>query len=125
MDWTEWAPRAVSTLTMTPEATDAEWVNLFAPGGTYQDVVTSRTSDVRSVFAITRSAFPDWEMTVTAARGTGEGGAIEWTSHGHLPHGPEVALHGCSVIDLAPDGKVLRWRDYFDMGEFERQASVT
>ena len=29
---------------MTPDATDAEWVALFAPGGTYQDPVNDRTA---------------------------------------------------------------------------------
>jgi hypothetical protein len=124
MDWTEWATQAVSTLTMRTQATDRDWVELFASGGTYQDAVTERTTDVASVFAITRSAFPDWEMTVTATSGDEQGGVIEWTSHGHLPHGPEVVLHGCSVISLTPAGRVLRWRDYFDMGEFNRQAGA-
>jgi limonene-1,2-epoxide hydrolase len=122
VNFMEWATRAVGTLTMRPGSTDTEWVELFAPGGTYQDAVTARTADVASVYAITRSSFPDWEMTVTSASGDEQGGAVEWVSHGHLPHGPAVTLHGCSVIDLAPDGKVVAWRDYFDMGEFERQA---
>ena len=29
--WNDWAIRAVDTLTMTPDATDADWVALFAP----------------------------------------------------------------------------------------------
>jgi hypothetical protein len=122
MDWGGWATDAVRTLTMTPGATDAAWVALFAPGGTYQDAVTARTTDVAAVYRITRASFPDWEMVVTGTWGDIRGGAIEWTSHGHLPHGPSVSLHGCSVIALKGVGLVERWRDYFDMGEFERQA---
>jgi hypothetical protein len=60
--WNEWATSAVDTLTMTPGATDADWVALFAPGGTYQDPVNNRTEDVASVFAMTRDAFADWSM---------------------------------------------------------------
>jgi hypothetical protein len=124
-DWARWAVRAVDTLTMTPGASDEAWVNLFAPGGTYEDPVTGRTADVASVFDVTRTSFPDWKMTVTSSAGNRRGGVVEWTSHGHLPHGPEVVLHGCSVIDLSSEGKILRWRDYFDMGEFDRQTAAT
>jgi limonene-1,2-epoxide hydrolase len=122
VNWQEWARRAVDTLTMTPEATDAAWVALFAPGGTYQDPVTACTTDVASVFAVTRATFADWRMTVTGTSGDAGGGAIEWVSGGHLPQGKAVALHGCSVLQLSPEGAVVRWRDYFDLGEFERQA---
>jgi hypothetical protein len=123
--WNEWATRAVDTLTMTPDATDADWVALFAPGGSYQDPVNDRTEDVASVFAMTRAAFADWSMRVTTTAGDDRGGSIEWVSHGHLPHGPVVTLHGCSVIHCGARGLVVRWRDYFDMGEFERQARLT
>ena len=123
VNWSTWATRAVNTLGMAPDVTDEAWVALFAPGGTYQDPMTGRTSDVVSVFAITRSTFADWQMTVTNASGDVHGGAIEWVSHGHLPQGPSVTLHGCSLIHLAEDRRVIRWRDYFDMGEFDRQVS--
>jgi limonene-1,2-epoxide hydrolase len=124
MDWDAWARRAVATLTMTSGSTDVAWKDLFAPNGTYQDVMTKETADLGSVYDITRSAFPDWCMTVIHAAGDDGGGVIEWESAGHLPHGPSVVLHGCSVIDLSSDGKVTRWRDYFDMGEFTRQAGT-
>ena len=122
MNWNKWATRAVDTLTMTPDATDADWVALFAPGGTYEDPVNARTEDVASVFAMTRATFADWSMRVTTAAGDERGGSIEWDGHGHLPHGPAVTLHGCSVIHTGVGGLVTRWRDYFDLGEFERQA---
>jgi limonene-1,2-epoxide hydrolase len=122
VNWQDWALGAVDTLTMTPDATDVAWVALFADGGTYQDPVTQRTADVASVFALTRATFADWRMTVTRASGDGGGGAIEWVSSGHLPQGTAVTLHGCSVIALSDQGAVVRWRDYFDMGEFERQG---
>jgi hypothetical protein len=120
--WRSWATRAVRTLTMSPGASDDAWVALFSPGGTYEDPVTARTEDVASVWALTRSTFPDWSMEVQSAVGDAGGGAIEWVSQGHLPDGRPVSLHGCSVLHLSADGLVLRWRDYFDMGEFERQA---
>lgn len=122
VNWNKWATRAVDTLTMTPDATDADWVALFAPGGTYEDPVNARTEDVASVFAMTRATFADWSMRVTTAAGDERGGSIEWDGHGHLPHGPAVTLHGCSVIHSGTGGLVTRWRDYFDLGEFERQA---
>jgi hypothetical protein len=124
INWGEWATGAVTTLTMSPGASAAAWVALFAPGGTYQDPVTVQTLDVASVYDQTQASFPDWSMCVTAASGDRWGGAIEWVSQGHLPHGPAVSLHGCSVVQLNSDGLVVRWRDYFDMAEFERQAQT-
>jgi hypothetical protein len=121
--WKSWAAGAVQTLTMSPGASDDAWVALFAPGDTYEDPVTARTEDVASVHALTGTTFPDWSMAVHSAAGDDRGGAVEWVSRGHLPNGTFVTLHGCSVIHLSTDGLVLRWRDYFDMGEFEQQAS--
>jgi SnoaL-like domain len=121
--WEAWAANAVATLTMSPRASDDAWVALFAPGGTYEDPVTARTDDVASVYALTRATFADWSMEVQCAVGDARGGAVEWVSRGHLPNGRPVSLHGCSVLHLSAAGLVLRWRDYFDMGEFERQAS--
>jgi limonene-1,2-epoxide hydrolase len=121
--WTSWASSAVGTLTMAPGASDAAWAALFAPGGTYEDPVTARTEDVASVYALTRATFADWSMAVESAAGDARGGAIEWISQGHLSNGLAVSLHGCSVLHLSADGLVVRWRDYFDMGELARQAS--
>jgi hypothetical protein len=121
-NWNTWAAAAVNTLTMEPGANNAAWVALFAPSGTYQDPMTAPTTDVAAVYALTRTTFPDWMMLVSSAVGDLDGGAIEWISQGHLPHGPAVTLHGCSVIRLNGDALVVRWRDYFDMGEFTRQA---
>ena len=73
---------------------------------------------------MTRAAFADWSMRVTTTAGDDRGRIIEWVSHGHLPHGPAVTLHGCRSFTGA-GGLVVRWRDYFDMGEFERQARLT
>jgi limonene-1,2-epoxide hydrolase len=33
----------------------------------------------------------------------------------------EVALPVCGVFELAPDGKIAAWRDYFDMAQFTGQ----
>ena len=98
---------------MSPGATDAAWVALFAPGGTYQDPVTARTEDVAAVYALTRATFADWSMEVQWAGGDGRGGVIEWVSQGHLPNGLAVSLHACSVLHLSAEGLVIRWRRLF------------
>ena len=123
MDFATWASDAVETLTMRPGASAQAWVDLFAPGGTYADPLTEATSDVTAIYAITEATFPDWAMTLAHVRGDHGGGVIEWIGRGHLRTGPLVTLHACSVIDLDTAGLVVRWRDYFDMGEFERDAS--
>ncbi|HUC05641.1 MAG TPA: nuclear transport factor 2 family protein [Acidimicrobiales bacterium] len=119
-----WAAHAVATLTMTPGSDERAWCALFGPGATYEDPVTGRTDDIAAVYAATRATFPDWQMAVGRALGDGRGGVIEWTSSGHLPDGTAVILHACSVVERAPSGEVVRWRDYFDMGEFMAQAAA-
>jgi hypothetical protein len=59
-------------------------VALFAPGGTYQDPLTTKTSDVASVYATTRATFPDWTLrgvlspivTRDASQGVGRGARL-------------------------------------------------
>ncbi len=125
MEFALWATSAVDTLTMGPGASAQPWVDLFAPGGTYADPLTAPTSDVAAVHALTRATFPDWAMTIVAAHGDEGGGVIEWVGGGHLGTAVRVTLHACSVVHLDAGGRVERWRDYFDMGEFSRQAGGT
>jgi hypothetical protein len=122
MDWNAWAERATASLDMTAGADPQRWVSLFATGGTYADPVNAPTADLASIFDVTQSTFPDWHMTVTSAAGDDHQGVMEWISDGTLVGGPRITLRGCSVIHLDGSGSVLRWRDYFDMADFERQA---
>jgi hypothetical protein len=44
---------------------------------------------------------------------------VTWTmeiSHPRLAKGQPVAVDGCSHLTFAPDGRVIRHRDYFDLG---------
>jgi len=44
---------------------------------------------------------------------------VTWTLHMHHPRlakGRPVAVKGCSCLTFASDGRVIRHRDYFDLG---------
>ncbi len=44
---------------------------------------------------------------------------VTWTmeiSHPRLAKGQPVTVDGCSHLTFAPDGRVIRHRDYFDLG---------
>jgi hypothetical protein len=44
---------------------------------------------------------------------------VTWTmeiSHPRLAKGLPVAVQGCSCLTFAPDGRVIRHQDYFDLG---------
>jgi limonene-1,2-epoxide hydrolase len=98
---------------------------LFAPGGVFSDPVTAPTTDIKSVEDITDASFPDWQQEVTATHGDPTGGAFEWVGRGTLGPGLRIEMHGCTMVELDPDGQVTRWRDYFDLKEIETQMGAS
>jgi len=97
---------------------------LFAPGGVFSDPVTAATTDIASVEDITDASFPDWTQEVTASHGDSRGGAFEWVGRGTLGGSTRIEMHGCTMVELDPDGLVTRWRDYFDLKEIETQMGA-
>jgi limonene-1,2-epoxide hydrolase len=123
--WPDFARRAAAGLDMTARDGPEEWMALFGPDGTYEDPVTSITTDLAGVFAVTRATMPDWTMEVTGAAGDRGRGAMEWIGRGTLAGGgPAIVLPGCTVLEVDDAGRIRRWRDYFDLTGFERQAGV-
>jgi hypothetical protein len=98
---------------------------LFAPNGKFTDPVTASTTDIGSVEDITDASFPDWQQEVTSSHGDASGGAFEWIGRGTLGGGIRIEMHGCTMVELDPDGLVTRWRDYFDLKEIEKQMGVS
>jgi hypothetical protein len=50
---------------------------------------------------------------------SGDQAFVTWTmeiSHPRLIKGKPVAVNGCSHLTFAPDGRVIRHQDYFDLG---------
>ena len=122
MDWAAWTRRAEAALDLTAGATLEDWVSLFAPGGTYEDPVNPRTADVGSIHLLTKATLPDWRSTVGVFTGDDRRGAFEWIGEA-TAGGVAVEMAGCTVVEVDAEGRVTRWRDYFDMAGFEAQLA--
>lgn len=58
-------------------------------------------------------------FTFDARMQSGRQAFVTWTmeiSHPRLAKGQPVTVDGCSHLTFAPDGRVLRHQDYFDLG---------
>jgi hypothetical protein len=122
VDWEDWTSRLASALGAGATTRLRE---LFAPGGTFTDPVTATTTDIASVEDITDASFPDWQQLITTSHGDPRGGAFEWVGRGTLAGTTPVEIHGCTMVELDTDGRVTRWRDYFDLKEIETQMGST
>jgi len=120
VDWNDWTARAARALDLTSGATLEDWVGLFAPGGTYEDPVNPRTADVGSIHLMTKATLPDWRSTVLSVTGDSAAAAFEWIGEATAA-GQSIRMAGCTVVHLNAGGLVTRWRDYFDMKDFEDQ----
>lgn len=119
MDWDEWGQRLSEIL--CPEG-KGRFQSLFAKGALFSDPVNEPTTDLAAIEAMTESSFPDWRQEIHAVHGDNEGGVFEWTGTGTLGGTTPVVIHGCTVVDVDSEGLVVRWRDYFDLNEIDRQA---
>jgi hypothetical protein len=122
MEWEDWTRKLDKSLGAGAAVPLRE---LFAPGGTFSDPVTSSTTDVASIEQMTDSAFPDWRQEITASFGNRAGGAFEWVGSGTLGGSTPIEMHGCTMVELDSEGRVTRWRDYFDLKEVEAQMGRT
>jgi hypothetical protein len=122
MDW-EHLARQFEKATDNREPNPGLFASLFAPGGTYQDPVNPPTGDWGELGRQTDDATPDWYCEVTHIAGEGERlGAMEWVGRATLFGKAPFELHGCAYIEVDGDGRIVRWRDYFDISEIERQT---
>ena len=116
MDWTQWRARVEAAL-----GPEGDFASLFAPGALFSDPVNAPTNDLAEIEAMTEASFPDWRQSVTWVHGDDSGGAFEWVGRGTLGGTIPIEIHGCTVVDVDADGRVTRWRDYFDLKEIEGQ----
>ena len=118
MQWDEWTRLLAKALGAGAEVRLRE---LFAPGGVFTDPVTSHTTDIGSVEDVTDASLPDWTQEITGTHGDATGGAFEWIGRGTIGGTIPIEIHGCTMVELDPEGRVTRWRDYFDLKEIETQ----
>jgi hypothetical protein len=122
MDWERLA-REFEVATDARVPAPGRFPSLFAPGGTYQDPVNPPMSDFDELGRQTDQATPDWHCEITTITGGHRSGAMEWIGRATLFGKAPFELHGCAYVEVDDDGRITRWRDYFDLTEIERQTS--
>lgn len=122
MDWERLA-REFEAATDNRSPDPGRFAALFAPGGTYQDPVNPPTADFSDLGRQTDDATPDWHCEITAVAGGERSGAMEWVGRATLFGRAPFELHGCGYVEVDEQGRVTRWRDYFDLSEIERQTA--
>lgn len=89
-------------------AEDCEWTEV--PSGEVIHGVETLIGLLRTFTA----AFPDFRVESTTLIGDGDLVASEWRGSGtHAPSGRAFARTGVGIVELR-DGKIVRYRDYFD-----------
>lgn len=122
MDWEKLARTFERVTDARGNAGGERFEDMFAPGGTYQDPVNPPMSDFGEMHKQTESATPDWHCEITAICGEERFGAMEWTGRATLFGVAPFVLAGCAFIEVDADGKVVRWRDYFDIDSIAQQT---
>lgn len=101
-------------------------MSFFAPGAVYHNIpMEALTGDA----AIRGFIGPFLAMStrvefVAHHQVEGPGGLVlnERTDYFDLKNGKKIVLRVMGIYELE-NGKIVRWRDYFDMKEFERQMA--
>jgi hypothetical protein len=119
MDWPTWAEHLERAL-----GPDGDFQSFFAPGALFSDPVNEPTADLTAIEEMTQASFPDWQQEIAWVHGDDTGGAFEWIGRGTLGGTIPIELHGCTVVDVGPDGLVTRWRDYFDLHQIDDQIAA-
>ncbi len=71
------------------------------------------------------AAFKTVRSTFVHTCAGGDAAALEWTSEGQLPAGTPVNYQGVSLLEFGPDGKVTRFRTYYDSAAFLPDGAKT
>ena len=126
-DWNAWARRVEQALDVAKRS-DTDFQSLFAPDAEYVDPTqTASTSELPEVSRRTRESFPDWRTEVTSVRGAEDWAVLEWigrgtyTSNDGAGISAKIEMPGVTIVDVDTQGRVTRWRDYFDMKSVEEQ----
>ncbi len=114
-------------------------VAMWAPGG-IERVVGQRElrapDGVRELQQELRRAFPDlhWEVVDVIGSDSSDRVAVRWRAsgtfagpgdfQGFVANGAHLAMEGCDVLTINPEGKIERLDAYLDSGDVARQLGV-
>jgi steroid delta-isomerase-like uncharacterized protein len=134
-DRTEDIVRTWSAAWSTADAAE-ELADLFTDDCVYEDVSAGvhlqGKEQLRQFYELSRAAFPDFALTLSASVTAEDRASVEWTMHathqgellGIAPTGQAVTLRGISFLELRGD-KVARCADYYDSAALFRQIGAT
>ncbi len=111
--------------------TTRDWAafrRLVAENCEWTDVPSGQTIDgVEALIDLCRSftaTFPDFRVESLTLIGQGDVVANEWSGRGtHAPTGRSFARTGVGIVELR-DGKIVRYRDYFDRQTMTEQLGL-
>ncbi|WP_213805233.1 ketosteroid isomerase-related protein [Granulicella sp. dw_53] len=123
-----------ASLWSTSDAAE-RFISLFTDDCVYEDValehVMNGKSEIQHFYQQTRSAFPDFKVTLESQMATGSQGAVQWlmtgTQLGDFPGIPAtkkyVSVRGASIFELH-EGKIKGCRDYYNLAAMFKQLGV-
>lgn len=111
-----------------PGLSPAAIADFFAPDGAYLNESISRPliggSQIAGAIEIYRARFDQIESSLARIAETDEAVLCERTDRFWLPSGRLVEVQAMASIELS-DGKIVLWRDYFDVAQLKRQVDLT
>jgi predicted ester cyclase len=101
-----------------------EMLGLFMENSEVGNIVSTREfiglEGAREFWETYRDGFGEMDSTFRNVI-VGDGrAALEWTTRGTSPAGTAIAYEGVSILEMA-DGKITRFRAYFDPHDLGRQ----
>lgn len=98
-------------------APDIEWLNI--PMDPIVGIDAMRVATDQFLQGVDRC---EWEMVSIAANGNTV--LTERVDAFILATGKRAAIRVMGTFEINADGKIASWRDYFDMGEFQREFAA-
>jgi ketosteroid isomerase-like protein len=99
-------------------------LDLFMENSEAGNIVSTRefigVEGAREFWETYRNSFGEVDSTFRNVIVSNDRAALEWTTTGTSPAGTPIAYEGVSILEMA-DGKITRFRAYFDAHDLGRQ----
>ena len=99
-------------------------LDLFMENSEAGNIVSTRefigVEGAREFWETYRNSFGEVDSTFRNVIVSNDRAALEWTTTGASPAGTPIAYEGVSILEMA-DGKITRFRAYFDPHDLGRQ----
>jgi len=103
-------------------------LDLFMENSEAGNIVSTRefigVEGAREFWETYRNSFGEVDSTFRNVIVSNDRAALEWTTTGTSAAGTPIAYEGVSILEMA-DGKITRFRAYFDPSDLGRQIEQT